>query len=161
MSMPRQMNRSRRERQGGNVLIEFALSSTLMLLLLCGIIAFSRLLNVACMAQGAAEAGVQFGALSPTNNGNLTGMQNAALANLSGYPGATATASQFCTCSIGGPQVSCPAACGGDPIQAISDNGSGLTYVQVQVTIPYQTVIAIPQLPNPTNVTEIAVARVQ
>jgi hypothetical protein len=142
----------RRKRQRGNALIEFALSSTLLLSIAIGITGFARIFNLANMAAGAAAAGIQYGGLSPGHYNDLTGMQTAALSDTGNYPGATAVATQFCTCSIGGTQGSCPASCGGS---------LGQTYIQVSVTIPYTSVISFPSIPNPVNVTQVACARVQ
>ena len=142
----------RRARQRGNALIEFALASTLLLMLFVGVTGFSRIFNVANLASGAAMAGIQYGALSPSHNGDFTGMQTAALNDTGNYPGATATASQFCSCSVGGTRVSCPASC---------TTGSPETYIQVVVTIPYQTIVSLPSIPSPVNITQSASARVQ
>jgi hypothetical protein len=133
-------------------LIEFALSATLMLTVVIGVTGFARIFNLANMAAGAADAGVQYGALSPSHYGNLAGVQAAALADTGNYPGATATATLFCTCSIGGTQGSCPASCGG---------AQGQTYLQVVVSLPYTSVITFPQIPNPVNITQLAVGQVQ
>ena len=151
--MKRQRSVSRRAKQGGNAMIEFALSATLLLTLFIGITGFSRIFNLANMAGGAAEAGIQWGALSPTNSDNLSGIQKAALNDTGNYSGATAVASQFCTCSVGGTQVTCPASCGNNTVAE--------KYIQVSVTLPYQAVITYPMLPNPINVTQTVCARVQ
>jgi hypothetical protein len=134
-------------------MIEFALSATVLMTLFVGVTGFSRIFNLANMAMGAAEAGVQYGSLSPAHYGDLSGMQTAALNDTGNYTGATATATQFCTCSVGGAQVSCPATCNG--------NGVAETYIQVSVTIPYAGVINYPMLPNPVNITQTSCARVQ
>jgi hypothetical protein len=121
-------------------------------MLFVGVVGFSRVFNIANMASGAAMAGIQYGALSPSHNGDLAGMQTAALNDTGNYPGAAATASQFCTCSVGGAQVTCPATC---------SSGSPETYIQVVVTIPYNSVVSLPSIPNPVNITQSACARVQ
>ena len=136
----------------GNALIEFALCSSVLLLIACGITDFARLFTLANLATGAASAGVQYGALSPAHYGDLTGMQNAALADTGNYPGATAIATQFCACSVGGTHVSCPASC---------SSGTPETYVQVAVTIPYQSVLSYPGIPDPISISQTAVAQVQ
>src|SRR5580704_4510383 len=97
--------------QSGNMLLEFALSSTVMFLLMFGVIDFSRIFSSACAVQGAARAGTQYGMLSPAHYNDLTGMQNAALTDAGNPSGMTATASQFCACSIGGASQSCPPTC--------------------------------------------------
>ena len=148
----RRASTSRSKKQGGNALIEFALCSSVLFLMVTGITDFARLFNLADMTAGAASAGIQYGALSPAHYGDLTGMQNAALADTGNYPNATATATQFCTCGVGGTQVTCPATCFGS---------SPATYIQVTVTIPYQSIWSYPGIPNPINVTQVACARVQ
>lgn len=148
----RSVTRRRSRSQRGNILVEFALTSTVLLLIVCGITDFARLFNIANMAAGAASAGIGYAGLSPANYGDITGIQNAALADTGNYPGATATATQFCACSVGGTQVSCPATCG---------NGNPETYVQVTVTVPYAAMFSYGWIPNPVNVTQLACARVQ
>jgi Flp pilus assembly protein TadG len=150
--MKRPISPRRRKRQRGNVLIEFALSSTLLLTIAIGITGFARIFNLANMAAGAASAGIQYGGLSPSNYLDLAGMQNAAVNDTGNYPGATAVATQFCTCTVGGTQGTCPASCGGS---------LGQTYIQVSVTIPYTSVISFPTIPNPLNITQVSCARVQ
>lgn len=148
----RPISNKRHQRQRGNAIVEFALASTLLLTMFVGVTGFSRIFNIANMAAGAAQAGVAYGTLSPTHSGDLTGMQTAALNDTGNYPGATAVASQWCACSVGGPVVDCSTTC---------NNSKLLKYVQVQVTIPYTTVISYPTLPNPVNITQSAVGPVQ
>lgn len=158
--MKRPVSFRRRKNQRGNAVVEFALCSTLLLMFLCGITGFSRIFNIESMAQGAAEAGVVYAALSPTNTLTLTSdcstspsVTCAALADTGNYPGATAAANLFCTCSVGGTAQSCPASCG--------SGNNGMTYVSVSVTVPYTSIIAFPWVPNPINCTQVATAQVQ
>ncbi len=139
-------------RRAGNVLIEFALSSTLLFLVMFGVIDFSRIFSVACAVEGAARAGTQYGMLSPAHYNDFTGMQNAALANAGSPSGMTATASQFCACSIGGAQLSCPATC---------STGSPETYIQMVISMPYTTTFSYPGIPYTTNLSGTSVVRVQ
>src|ERR1700739_2240513 len=108
------------------MLIEFALLSSVLFLVMFGVIDFSRIFSSACAVQGAARAGTQYGMLSPAHYNDFAGMQNAALANAGNPAGMTATASQFCTCSIGGASQSCPATC---------PSGSPEIYIQVSVSM--------------------------
>ena len=139
-------------RRAGNMLIEFALMSSLLFLVMFGVIDFSRIFSVACEVQGAARAGTQYGMLSPAHYNDLTGMQNAALANAGSPAGMTATASQFCACSIGGAQQSCPATC---------STGAPETYIQMVVSMPYTTTFTYPGIPHTTNLSGSSVVRVQ
>ena len=134
------------------MLIEFALSSSLLFLLMFGVIDFSRIFSSACVVQGAARAGTQYGMLSPAHYNDFAGMQNAALADAGSPAGMIATASQFCACSIGGSQQACPATCG---------SGSPETYIQMVVTMPYTTTFSYPGIPQVTNLSATSAVRVQ
>jgi Flp pilus assembly protein TadG len=134
------------------MLIEFALSSSLLFLLMFGVIDFSRMFSSACGVQGAARAGTQYGMLSPAHYNDFTGMQNAALADAGTPAGMTATASQFCACSIGGTRQDCPASC---------PSGSPETYIQMDVSLPYTTIATYPGVPSVTNLKATSIVRVQ
>lgn len=134
------------------MMVEFALSSSLLFLIMFGVIDFSRIFTSACMVQGAARAGTQYGMLSPAHYNDFTGMQNAALANAGSPPGMTATASQFCACSIGGAQQSCPPTC---------SSGSPETYIQMVVSMTYTTTFTYPGIPHVNNLSGNSVVRVQ
>jgi Flp pilus assembly protein TadG len=134
------------------MLLEFALSSTLLFLIMFGVIDFSRIFSSACAVQGAARAGTQYGMLSPAHYNDLAGMQNAALADAGSPAGMSATASQFCACSIGGTRQSCPATC---------SSGSPETYIEVDVSMTYNTIATYPGVPSATNLKASSVVRVQ
>jgi Flp pilus assembly protein TadG len=142
----------RRARQRGNALIEFSLMAVVLFMFACGVADFGRLPALAILASGAAEAGIQYGALSPAHYGDLPGMHDAAIQATGNYPGATAVASQFCACSVGGSHVDCPATCA---------TGSPETYVQVVVTIPYTSILRYPWVPDPVSIAQLACTRVQ
>src|SRR5579864_8555248 len=76
--------------QRGNALIEFSLTAVVLFLLSCGVADFSTLVILNRMADGAAAAGTRYGALTAAHYGDLTGMQNAALADTGNYPDASA-----------------------------------------------------------------------
>jgi Flp pilus assembly protein TadG len=138
--------------ESGNMLLEFALSSSVLFLLMFGVIDFSRVFSSACAVEGAARAGTQYGMLSPAHYNDFTGMQNAALANAGSPSGMTATASQFCACSIGGTHQSCPASC---------SSGSPETYIEMTVSMPYTTMFSYPGVPAVTNLSASSIVRVQ
>jgi Flp pilus assembly protein TadG len=134
------------------MLIEFALSSSLLFLVMFGVIDFSRIFANACAVQGAARAGTQYGMLSPAHYNDFTGMRNAALANAGNPFGMTATASQFCACNVGGSRQSCPASC---------SSGSPETYIEVDVSMVYSTIATYPGVPASTNLGASSMVRVQ
>jgi Flp pilus assembly protein TadG len=134
------------------VLIEFALSSSLLFLLMFGVIDFSRIFSIASLVRGAARAGTQYGMLSPAHYNDFAGMQAAALTDAGKPKGMTAAASQFCACSIGGTQVSCPASC---------SSGSPETYIEMTVSMPFTTMFSYPGVPGTTNLSSSSIVRVQ
>jgi Flp pilus assembly protein TadG len=138
--------------ESGNMLLEFALSSSLLFLLMFGVIDFSRIFSSACAVQGAARAGTQYGMLSPAHYNDFTGMQTAALADAGNPAAMTATASQFCACSIGGTRQSCPATC---------SSGTPETYIEMDVAMPYTTIASYPGVPATTNLAARSIVRVQ
>ena len=138
--------------RAGNILVEFALSSSVLFLLMFGVIDFSRIFSSACMVQGAAHAGTQYGILSPAHYNDFAGMQSAALANAGNPQGMTATASQFCACSIGGPRQDCPATC---------STGTPETYIEMAVSMPYTTMCAYPGIRGSTHLSATSIVRVQ
>ena len=142
----------RRHSQRGNALLEFAISSVLLLLLTIGVTDFARVFNIADAAVAAAQAGTQYGALSPAHYGDLAGMQDAATADAGNVSGMTATATQVCTCSVGGAAVDCPASC---------NIGSPETYINVLVTIPIAMTFSYPWMPSVTSMSGRSMVRVQ
>lgn len=138
--------------ESGNMLLEFALSSSLLFLIMFGVIDFSRIFSSACAVQGAARAGTQYGMLSPAHYNDLAGMQNAALTDAGSPAEMTATATQFCACGIGGARVSCPATCG---------TGNPETYIEVDVSMPYNTIANYPGVPASTTLKASSIVRVQ
>src|SRR5438445_8126836 len=144
----------RRTRQRGNALLEFAMCSVLLLLITVGVTDFSRLFTVANIATSAAEAGTQYGTLSPAHYSDFTGMQNAALADAGNLTGVTATASQTCYCSVGGSPVSCPA-------EKNCTSGSPETYIKVSVSVPFTPTFSYPWIPDLTSISSNSTVRVQ
>ena len=138
--------------RSGNTLIEFALSSSLLFLVMFGVIDFSRIFSSGCSVQGAARAGSQYGMLSPAHYNDFAGMQNSALVNAGSPAGMTAEASQFCACAIGGARQDCPATC---------PSGSPETYIQMVVRMPYTTMFSYPGIPARTNLSATSIVRVQ
>ena len=152
MRMSRAVSPRRRATQRGNALIEFALTSVLLMLITVGVTDFSRLFAIADMAASAASAGAQYGALSPAHWSDFTGMQTAALNDAGTQTGATATATNTCYCTLGGTATTCPASCGG---------ASGITYVTVSVTVPATSYFNYPWMPSIGSLSSTNTVRVQ
>jgi Flp pilus assembly protein TadG len=102
-------------RDGGNMMIEFALALPVLSIMLLGMLDLGRYgLDKSAILQGARE-GAQFGTLAP-NSPNLTATDltnvNTTAQGASGLTGVTASSSLFCECTSG-TSVSCTSTCSG------------------------------------------------
>ncbi len=132
----------RHKGQQGNSLLEFALFSTVLLMITLGVTDLGRIFNMGNTALAAAEYAAKWGALSPAHYSSPTEIYNRAMENMAGYSGATATSSTYCTCGIGGTTIDCSSSC-----------SSGLdkkTYVQVNTSIPFHSLSGLPYIRNMT-----------
>lgn len=76
--------RHRNAAERGQALIEFALLLPMLCLLMAGIVNIGTAARMSIVLTNAATAGAQFGAQSPSNAQNTTGIQNAALCDANG-----------------------------------------------------------------------------
>jgi Flp pilus assembly protein TadG len=142
----------KKRKRRGNASIELALSATFMVTAMFGIIDFSRLFATANMVSGAARAGTIYGALDVTKNSDYAGMQSAALTDGQNASGLSATATQFCTCSLGGAQQSCSTTCA---------TGTKRTYIKVVANKNFSTAFQYPLIPKSTDLYATSIMRVQ
>lgn len=147
------MNTPRRRRgRLGNASIELALSATFMVTAMFGIIDYGRMFAMANMVSSAARAGTMYGSLDVTKNSDIAGMQSAALTDGQNATGMTATATQFCVCSLGGAQQTCSTTCA---------TGTKRTYIKVVVTKTFSTAFQYPLVPKSTQLISQSIVRVQ
>jgi Flp pilus assembly protein TadG len=132
-------------------MIEFALVSPLLLLLMAGVLDYSMALRAAICASDAARSGAAYGALSQANSTNYAGMQNAALNSAPNVSGLGAVATRVCKCSDGSTIV-CGSACG---------SGAVLVYVQVTTSVTVTKWFKYSGLPFTGAVSGKAVMRVK
>lgn len=108
--------------ESGSVLVEFAVSISVLTLVFMGIADYGLMIQQAMLVTEAAAAGAAYGAI-PGNQSNLSGMQTAARNTASGVSGFNVTATNVFTCTPGGASVSSSATCSG--------YGTPIEYVQV------------------------------
>lgn len=128
----------------------------LLLLLVLGAIDFGQAYYLSIEVANAARAGVQYGAARGNVN-DISGMQNAAIADAADVPGLVADPTWGCECSDGsGPVADCasPPTCGGAA-------GTGVYYVQVRTSVTYRPVIPWPGVPSLIPLTGQARMRVE
>lgn len=136
----------------GFAIIEFALITPLMLLLVAAVVDFTLLMRAAIAVGDAARAGAQFGSLSTTNASNISGMQAAALNAAPDIPNLTASAAKVCQCS-NGTTVNCSGGtCPSGPVR---------TYVQVTVKTSVPPIFSYPKLGDSGAVVATATMRAQ
>ena len=138
----------------GTSVLELALLTPLLLLLLVGIIEVGRYAELSIMVANAARAGVQYGSQNQTTAADATGMQNAAVNDAQGaITSSQVVAVELCGCSassLGG----CPGSstCA-TPLYPI-------TYVQVTAQGTYNSLFHFPGVPASINVNCAAQMRV-
>ena len=119
--------------EDGNALLEFSLTMPLVILLFLGAMDLAFVIQQNIMITDAAVTGARYGANGHMND--LTGMQAAATSAASGVQNFSVTAVNFCTCTPGGPTVSCASSCGATaPLQyaKITTNASCPLLFKVQ-----------------------------
>lgn len=157
--------------QRGNALLEAAIISPMMFLMLSGVIDFGRAFYFTDMAASAARSGAQYGIQSPSNFGNSVGMEVAAMNDANA--GCT-SAGKNVTCDpsasgqtayVGGSNVFSATASSyckdtsGNIIACSSANVRG--YVKVVTSISYNLLLPWPGLPNPLSIGGEAIMRTQ
>ena len=144
------MARFWRDRTGSSF-IETAILVPALLLMCCGVMDFARVVYAGVEIANAARAGVQYGALTPGNSGNTTGMVQAALNDAADLGSSvTASAGNYCTCS--GSTVNCSTTCSG-----ATPNG----YVTVTANYTFTPVIPYPGVPPSVVLSRTAKMRAQ
>ena len=140
--------------RGGSSFIETAILIPALLVVCCGTMDFARVVYAGIEIANAARAGVQYGALTPGNSGDTSGMAQAAVNDAAdlGLSNVTATARNFCGCNSGTGEVSCSTtSCGTTP--------SG--YVSVTANYTFNTLLHMPGLPQTIVLTRTATMRAQ
>jgi len=91
---------SARRNQQGTALVELALSLSVMILIMFGIVEFGRVIYTAIEVSNAAHAAVQYGASSRAASADTTGIANAAIADAANVSGLSVTSvNTSCTCA--------------------------------------------------------------
>jgi Flp pilus assembly protein TadG len=137
--------------EGGVALIEFSLFLPILAFLFVGIVDYALELQQALQIQEAAAAGAAFG-VTPGNQLNLTGMQNAAKNAASGVNGFNATAATIYTCTPGGASVSSTSTC--------TSYGTPITYVQVNTSATVPVFLAYPGVTASQTIYGVATYRI-
>lgn len=144
--------RTRRWSRGQSA-VELAFALPVLTLMLLGAADFGRVFFFGIAVNNAARAGAQYGSQTVITAADLTGMQAAATTDGSNVPSLTATAS-LCTCQS--PRGSVPACA-----DSYCDPNSNATFVEVDTSAPFSTLVNYPGIPHSMTLTGKAVMQVQ
>lgn len=122
--------------RAGNIMIEFAISMPVVLLLVVGLLDLGRFgLQKSALLSGA-RAGAQYGITSVAASGDSASI-NSTAQSATGLTGVTATSSTFCEC-VSGTAVGCGTTCTG--------GGQPKRYVTVNTTKSFSSVVSVTTL---------------
>jgi Flp pilus assembly protein TadG len=123
----------------------------MMIGVLLGIADFAGVFNTSIALSNAARAGAQYGSRSVATAANTTGMVNAAKQDAPNLSAISVSASQ-CTCATGSSVTACAA--------SYCTNNPSRTFVTVNTSLTYNTIVAYPGLPTSYAMTGKAVMEV-
>jgi Flp pilus assembly protein TadG len=139
--------------QSGQSLVELALLTPILLLLVIGTVDMGRYAYISIQVGNAARAGAAYGAQSPIKAADTTGIKSAALNDGENIPGLNVTSTFVCECDNGGAITStaCTSAC---------TTGNEVTSVQVTASGSFSTLFNYPGIPSPLFISSTAKLRV-
>ncbi|MGA7234202.1 MAG: TadE family protein [Bryobacteraceae bacterium] len=138
-------------RRRGSALVEFALMTPFLLLILAGVLDYGQALSKATGIANAARIGAQYGCSSVARSTDTAGIRAAAVNSAPGFSGLSVSSVQSCKCP-GGASVSCSGSCG---------SGKLLMYVKVTVTAASSPIFSYSGLGFTGNISRQATMRVQ
>jgi Flp pilus assembly protein TadG len=143
----------RRRSQSGSALVEMALTTPFLILIMLGAGDYCRMLYFGITLAHAARAGAQFGAQSLGHTGNNAGMQAAAQAEAINIGTITTTPTRICKC-LDGTVVNCATGtCTGYGVPQVA--------VRVTTTATFTTIVDYPGIPHSVVMTRVAEIRVK
>jgi Flp pilus assembly protein TadG len=137
----------------GNALVELALVTPLLTLLVIGVVGVGRVFQTAMVLSNAARVGAQYGAQDRAKSLDTAGIRTAAQQEAPSIPGLPVSSSRVCECP-GGVVVACTTAtCVG--------YGVPMLFLEVTTTTTFNSMVAIPPIPSSIALSRTARLRVQ
>ena len=137
----------------GQSAVELAIAVPVLALILLGAADFGRAFVLGIAVNNAARAGAQYGSQTLITAADIDGMKAAATTDGTNIPSLTATAS-LCTCETPRGSV---AACA----ESYCDANGSATFVEVDTSATFTTIVNYPGIPHTTTLTGKAVMQVQ
>jgi Flp pilus assembly protein TadG len=153
------MHRKSRHGERGLALVELALVTPLLMLLLVGLIEIGRFAYLSILVGNAAQAGAQYGAGNLTTALDVSGMENAALNDGQNVPGLTVASpapSAVCHCYNGTTTTTIACSQTSCPLAGYHRN----VYVQVTAHGSFTPLFNYPGLPSALSVSRTVTMRV-
>lgn len=139
----------------GQSLLEFAIATPFLLLLLTASIDFGRYMYDGIELGNGARAGAQYGSQNSTTETDISGMKNAATSDARSVANAVATAS---SCQCGGTIVTA-SPCVAPPAYSCPADHT-VSYVTVNLSGTFTPLVRIPGLPVSLTISRRAIAQV-
>lgn len=146
------MMRCLRDSQSGSALVEFAIVTPFLVLLLLGLIDVGRYTYYGILAAHAARAAVQYGSENLVTAADNTGMNTAAGADAQSLSNWTISPTHICM--VSNLVTTCPAS------SSLSVSANLVYYVQVTVTGTFSPLIAYPGIPKNIPISATSTMRV-
>lgn len=137
----------------GAALVELAIVTPLLLLMVLGLCDFGRVVYHSIILSHAARAGAQYGAQTNSTTGDRSGISNAAINEAADIAPIQVTSQRICECP-GGAAVSCTTG-------TCSGYGVPQVFVQVTTTRTFETLAPYPGVPNTVALSRTAKVRRQ
>jgi Flp pilus assembly protein TadG len=145
--------------QSGQSLVELALLSPLLLVLVIGTIEMGRYASLALLVGNAARAGAAYGSQNTTKAADAPGIRTAALNDGQNISGLTVTSTFVCGCDTGGTVIPNPetnAACA----TTCAIGAHLVVFSQVTATGKFTSLLNYPGIPTPLTITSTATERI-
>jgi Flp pilus assembly protein TadG len=145
--------RSNRKNRKGTSILELALISPLLLLMVAGAADFGRVFYHAITLANAAGTGAFYGAQSPIKSTDYKGIREVAQSDAADLGAIDVNTNLFCNCPDG-TQVDCL-------VGSCPGYGAPRVYVKTQTSESFRPMVRCPGIPNPVKVGRTAYLRVQ
>ena len=145
--------------QSGQSLVELALLTPLLLVLVIGTIEMGRYASLALVVGNAARAGAAYGSQSTTKAADTSGIQTAAKNDAQNISGLTVTSTFVCGCDTGGTVIPNPetkAACA----TTCAAGAHLVVFSQVTVVGTFSSLLNYPGIPATLTITSTATERI-
>jgi Flp pilus assembly protein TadG len=150
--------------QSGQSLLEVALLTPLLLILLIGVIEFGRYAYISILVGNAARAGAAYGAQSLPQSVNTIGIQTAAdndfQNNGQNVSNLTVSSSTSCGCDSGGTITSAGCSTSTNPTAGTCTAGHWVVIVSVTASGTFTSMFAYPGIPSSMSMSRTATMRV-